>query len=124
MKNTKKKGFTLAELLIVVAIVAILAAIAIPLLIGATDKAETAVKNANMRTVTSLATVEILTDSTQAAKKGTNGWKATATVAADGTVSGLTIAGQADAVPEGGNTCVKSGNNYTVTVYISEVAAS
>ncbi len=48
MKNNKK-GFTLAELLVVVAIIAVLVAIAIPVFSGATKKAELAADVANVR---------------------------------------------------------------------------
>ena len=44
-----KKGFTLAELLVVVAIIAVLVVIAIPVFKGATDKAKEAAVKANMR---------------------------------------------------------------------------
>lgn len=62
-KKLTKKGFTLAELLIVVAIIAILAAIAAPLFMGALDKAEKAVFESNKRAVKSAGMAKILLDS-------------------------------------------------------------
>ena len=59
-KFKSKKGFTLAELLIVVAIIAVLTAIAVPLFVGSLNKAEENVKNANIRNVRSIAVVAIL----------------------------------------------------------------
>lgn len=49
MKLRGKKGFTLAELLIVVAIIAILVAVAIPSFTGSLNKAKEATDNANVR---------------------------------------------------------------------------
>lgn len=54
-KFTNKKGFTLVEMLIVVAIIAVLAAIAIPSGMNALDKANAAADEANLRTARSLA---------------------------------------------------------------------
>ncbi len=48
-KKLNKKGFTLAELLVVVAIIAVLIAIAIPVFNASTKKAEEAVEVANAR---------------------------------------------------------------------------
>ena len=48
-KLTNKKGFTLMEMIIVVAIIAILAVITIPTLTGNTAKAEKAADAANLR---------------------------------------------------------------------------
>ncbi len=49
MKKLNKKGFTLAELLIVIAIIAVLIAIAIPTFSGALDNARLQTDHANIR---------------------------------------------------------------------------
>ncbi|HAN50751.1 MAG TPA: pilin [Lachnospiraceae bacterium] len=49
MKRLNKKGFTLAELLIVVAIIAVLVAIAIPIFTSQLEKAREATDMANIR---------------------------------------------------------------------------
>lgn len=49
MKQTNKKGFTLAELLIVVAIIAVLVAIAIPVFTSQLHNARVAADQANLR---------------------------------------------------------------------------
>ena len=53
MKNNKK-GFTLVELVIVVAVMAILVAVAIPTVASITGTAEEAVNNSNARTIESM----------------------------------------------------------------------
>lgn len=54
MKKTNKKGFTLAELLIVIAIIAVLIAIAIPTFAGALDNARRQTDHANIRAAYSI----------------------------------------------------------------------
>jgi prepilin-type N-terminal cleavage/methylation domain-containing protein len=49
MKKTNKKGFTLAELLVVVAIIAVLVAIAIPIFTSQLEKAKESTDAANLR---------------------------------------------------------------------------
>ena len=61
-KKLNKKGFTLAELLIVVAIIAVLVAIAIPIFTGALEKARLGVHRSNARNLKSMAVAAILTD--------------------------------------------------------------
>ncbi len=61
MKKSNKKGFTLAELLIVVAIIAVLVAIAIPIFNSQLEKSRDAVSVANLRTAYAEAAAEFLT---------------------------------------------------------------
>lgn len=60
MRN--KKGFTLAELLIVVAIIAVLVAIAIPIFINQLEKSREATDIANIRDIYAEIAVAMLTD--------------------------------------------------------------
>ena len=57
MKKLNKKGFTLAELLIVIAIIAILIAIAIPVFGGQMDNARLQTDHANIRSAYAMAQV-------------------------------------------------------------------
>lgn len=62
-KKLNKKGFTLAELLVVVAIIAILVAIAIPVFNAAQNKAKLAVEQANARSAYAEAVTTYLSES-------------------------------------------------------------
>lgn len=61
-KKSNKKGFTIMEMLIVVAIIAVLAAIAIPTMSSALTKSKEATDVANLRAAYAEAQVKILTE--------------------------------------------------------------
>lgn len=60
-KFQNKKGFTLVEMLIVVAIIAILIAVSIPLVTSSLEKAREAVDDANKRSAIALGNIYYLT---------------------------------------------------------------
>ncbi len=62
MKKMNKKGFTLAELLIVVAIIAVLVAIAIPIFKAQLDKSKAATDQANARSLYAVLVADFLDD--------------------------------------------------------------
>ena len=59
-RSKDKKGFTLAELLIVVAIIAVLVAIAVPIFTGQLEKAKESADAANLRAAYATAAVKAL----------------------------------------------------------------
>ena len=65
LKKMNKKGFTLAELLIVVAIIAVLVAISIPIFSAQLEKAKEATDMANIRSAYAEVIANYLGDSTQ-----------------------------------------------------------
>ena len=80
MKKMNKKGFTLAELLIVVAIIAVLVAIAIPVFTAQLEKSREATDIANVRSAYATLTTNWLTDPASAsmtvtAQQKESNWK-------------------------------------------------
>jgi type IV pilus assembly protein PilA len=65
-KKLNKKGFTLAELLIVVAIIGVLVAISIPIFTSQLEKSREATDMANLRAAKAAVVTAILTDSPKA----------------------------------------------------------
>lgn len=59
-RGKKDKGFTLMELLMVVAIIAILVVIAIPIFSGSKERANVAVDNSNLRTAYAAASTAVI----------------------------------------------------------------
>lgn len=98
------KGFTLAELLIVVAIIAVLAAIAIPTFSSQLEKAKEATDIANLRAAYAEVMTKYLTDGEASTKsvamtQGTNGWVTKEAKIGDINISGMTTTtGQVDVV--------------------------
>ena len=90
-KKLNKKGFTLAELLIVVAIIAILIAIAMPLFFGALDEAKEQTWNANARALRAIGVAEILTDPGTYQVGTAEGWNVKGTPTGTGDFSGVKI---------------------------------
>lgn len=60
MKKENKKGFTLIEMLVVIAIIAVLVAIIIPTVTSATTKANAATDAANLRSILAVANTVLL----------------------------------------------------------------
>lgn len=65
MNISRKKGFTLAELLIVVAIIAVLVAVAIPVFTAQLNKAKYATDEANARSIYAELTADYLANGSQ-----------------------------------------------------------
>ena len=101
-KVTNKKGFTLAELLIVVAIIAVLVAIAIPVFGGALEKARISADAANIRAGYAVAVNTVLTADPEPAdgtvyylhKDGTVGATGTDFATSGAPTTAVSIAGQ------------------------------
>ncbi len=124
-KKLNKKGFTLAELLIVVAIIAILVAIAIPIYTGMLERAQIGVNKANARSVKGAAVAQILGDwdvLKAGAKNGSgtgtpgHGWVAEGFVNADGDVEDIKVYIAADSQTSLGDGYVVKQNSNAAPI--------
>lgn len=121
MRKNNKKGFTLAELLIVVAIIAVLVAIAIPVFTSQLEKSREATDKANLRSAYAEQMTWILTwDGTETptpitvhAQQTQAQWQSENPAAANTTI--------ADGIDGAGITvpAVTKGNDWTVSVNTS-----
>ena len=67
MTKHSRKGFTLIEMLVVIAIIAVLVAIVIPTVSSATTRAKAATDAANLRSIMGAANTELLQNETEVA---------------------------------------------------------
>ena len=116
MRKNNKKGFTLAELLIVVAIIAVLTAIAIPVFTTQLEKSREATDQANVRSAYADVMANYLTNAdsgysmTVSARQTQPDWQGpvgTITTQVDGTESQIAYSAKT------------TGNNYTVAINTS-----
>lgn len=128
MKKNNKKGFTLVELVIVVAVMAVLVAVAIPTVKSITGTAKEAVTETNCRTIESVLKMkeaELVKDGDGAGSLTTNAQVEGAIDAAKLGIQGKAAAGQNAAAPvvyyyDNGNGVVSAtnpGDNKVGTVF-------
>ena len=116
MRENGKKGFTLAELLIVVAIIAVLGAISIPIFSAQLEKSREATDAANIRSAYAEVSADLLTDDSSnktvevPAKQKKADWQGT-NYSKDSTIGGQHV----DASIKGWTVAADKDNN-TVTI--------
>ncbi|WP_235897304.1 type II secretion system protein [Baileyella intestinalis] len=123
MRENGKKGFTLAELLIVVAIIAVLVAISIPIFSAQLEKSREATDAANIRSAYAEVSADLLTDDSSntsvkvPAKQKKAGWQGTDYNSKD---NDSTIGGQkVEASTTGWTVAANKDNNGNNTVTIT-----
>ena len=126
-KFTNKKGFTLMEMLIVVAIIAVLVAIAIPTFSSSLNKAKAGVDLANIRS--GYANAQIIANTEGKAANGTYGLKKDGTVTEEGKTGDYTTQSESTYVTDGtsiagqftvGTGGVTWGSGKTITYTVAD----
>ncbi len=121
MKKMNKKGFTLAELLIVVAIIAVLVAIAVPVFTAQLEKSREATDIANVRSAYAQVVATYLADGTAASASVTateqrascqNPRNGSLAIQVNGTESNVAV----PAVTKGGTYAINITSDGSVTV--------
>lgn len=124
MRENGKKGFTLAELLIVVAIIAVLVAISIPIFSAQLEKSREATDAANIRSAYAEVSADLLSDDastksvTVKAKQKKDGWQGTDY--SKGNKEDNKIGGQPVEPSTKGWTVAANKDNNTVTITAQE----
>lgn len=124
MRENGKKGFTLAELLIVVAIIAVLVAISIPIFSAQLEKSREATDVANIRSAYAEVSADLLTDDSSnktvevTAKQKKEGWQGT-NYSKDNSEKN-TIGGQYVDPSTKGWTVSANKDNNTVTIAVQK----
>ena len=121
MKKNNNKGFTLAELLIVVAIIAVLTAIAIPVFTTQLEKSREATDQANLRSAYAEQMTKLLTwdgqtaipDMTVTAKQAQAKWQSASDATSIKIASGIK-SGSVDSGVEVGGSPVSPSGTWTV----------
>lgn len=116
-----RSGFTLAELLIVVAIIAVLVAVAIPVFTNASTEAQTATAQADLRSVQASASTQVLLDKVEVPDAGIY---YTATVDRSGNLTNLKQEGSAATTQEEVVEWLKGSDaTFSITVLVQDVEA-
>jgi prepilin-type N-terminal cleavage/methylation domain-containing protein len=110
-KLNKKKGFTLAELLVVVAIIAVLVAISIPIFTSQLGKAKKETNNANLRAAKGAAVSEYLSTAEDTTETVTYSYDIT-----EGTIKTASTSGAAVTI---GDNVASNALYKTITVEVS-----
>ena len=116
MKKKNKKGFTLAELLVVVAIIAVLVAISIPIFTAQLEKARESTDAANLRAAYATASANKISGNNDNGSASTSSTTVTITQSTPGWTNVDDIAGVDPNLAANNISSVEKGDKVTVSV--------